>query len=149
MAADAWVDGQGKPIADLPGMNLLSMRGPWRNVRSSSVLPVFNTLSQSVEFGPSAKQEWAENSSGRVFSGVQWGRPVKGKQYEFRVEATNGGKAYLRFWGGGAEQFNTRALGHGEIFRLHWPMVDGIPILGAISGVGEGTRVRAQLVPVE
>ncbi|HEX4918778.1 MAG TPA: Atrophin-1 multi-domain protein [Limnobacter sp.] len=149
VAADGWVDGHGRAIASQAPLNILSMRGPWRNVRSSSVLPVFNTLAQSVEFGATVKQEWAENASGRVFSGVQWARPVKGKQYEFRVESTNGGRAYLRFWGGGAEQFNTRALGNGESFRFFWPMVDGIPILGAVSGIGEGTRVRAQLVPVE
>ncbi|HEX4879172.1 MAG TPA: Atrophin-1 multi-domain protein [Limnobacter sp.] len=149
VAADAWVDGHGQAIVSQAPLNILSMRGSWRSVRSSSVLPVFNTLAQSVEFGATVKQEWAENTSGRIFSGVQWARPVKGKQYEFRVESTNGGRAYLRFWGGGAEQFNTRALGNGESFRFFWPTVDGFPILGAVSGVGEGTRVRAQLIPVE
>lgn len=148
VAADGWVDGHGTPITTLAPLNMMSMRGPWRSVRSSAILPEFNTLIQSIEFGPTSKQEWAENASGRVFSGVHWAKPVKGRQYEFRVEATNGGRAYLRFWGGGAEQFNTRALGNGETFRLYWPNVDGVPILGVVSGVGEGTRIRAELVPV-
>ena len=146
--AKDWVDALGNPIASLPAANLASMRGPWRTRTSGGQIPRFDSYSQNLVFTNTSKVESAENASGRVISGVKWAKPVKGKLYEFRVEATNGGRAYLRFWGGGKEQFNTRALGNGQTFRFHWPTVDGTPIMGAVSGIGAKTEVRGILTQV-
>lgn len=146
--AKEWVNGMGIMITQLPKLNLVSMRGPWRNSATGGTTPAFNSGLQSVEFSNTTKVETAENSSGRVISGVKWAKPIAGKLYEFRVKATNGGKAYLRFWGGGAEQFNTRALGDGAAYRFYWPAVSGTPIMGVISGIGAKTVISGLLTQV-
>ena len=147
--ASNWVNGRGEPIASMPALNLISMRGPWRAWQTKSAAPVFDSKSQQVVFGKTTKVERAENGSGRIMAGVNWAKPTPGKMYEFRVEATNGGKAYLRYWGGSKEQFNTRPLANGQSVRFVWPSVTGTPILGVESGIGNGTRIRGILTPVQ
>ncbi|MCE2745137.1 MAG: Atrophin-1 multi-domain protein [Burkholderiales bacterium] len=147
--AKDWVNGLGQPITSQPRLNMLSMRGPWRSSASGGVAPAFNSYSQSVVFTNTTKAEYAENASGRSISGVDWAKPIPGKLYEFRVEATNNGKAYLRFWGGGKEQFNSRPLANGETYRFYWPSVSGTPIMGVVSGVGPKTEIRGVLTQVQ
>lgn len=145
--AKDWVNGYGMPIEKQKPMNMLSMRGPWKPVLTASgVVPRFNTHLQSAFFGPTDRQYTAENASGRSISNLAWMKPVPGMPYEFRVEATNGGMAYLRGWGGGSERFNTMKLINGESSIICWPDVAGlVPILGVISGIGDETVIRCTL----
>lgn len=145
--AKDWVNALGEPIKSLAPLNLASMRGPWRPVKQGGAIPSFSSTLQGAVFGATDRQHAAESSSSG--SRVHWAKPVKGKLYEFRVEATNGGKAYLRFWGNGAEQFHTRELSDGNTYRFHWPAVDGVAILGVVSGIGEKTVVRGLLTEVQ
>jgi hypothetical protein len=147
--AKDWVNGLGQPIASLPRLNMVSMRGPWRARVSGGSVPRFDTYSQRVVFTNTTKAEYAENASGRIIAGVNWAKPVPGKLYEFRVEATNNGRAYLRFWGGGMEQFNSRPLANGETYQFYWPSVSGTPIIGVVSGVGAKTEIRGVLTQVQ
>lgn len=147
--AKDWVNTLGEPVTSVSPLNMLNMRGPWLNWTAGGAVPKYDSATQSAVFGPTSKAHWAEGSSDRALPYVPWARPAKGKLYEFRVEATNGGKSYLRFWGNGAEQFNTRALTDGQTFRLRWPTVDGVAILGVVSGIGEKTVVRSLLTEVK
>lgn len=147
--AKNWVNGVGEPIASVPRLNMVSMRGPWRARVSGGSVPTFNSLTQTVTFTNTTKAEYAENASGRIIAGVNWARPVPGKLYEFRAEATNNGRAYLRFWGDGKEQFNSRPLANGDTFRFYWPTVKGTPIMGVVSGVGAKTEIRGVLTQVQ
>ncbi|MCR2745926.1 Atrophin-1 multi-domain protein [Limnobacter parvus] len=146
--AKDWVNNRGEPVQSLAPLNLTTMRGPWKPVIQGAPYPVYDSLSQSAVFGPTDKAYAAESGSGRSISRIKWAKPEKGKLYEFRVHATNGGRAYLRYWGGGVEQFHTRPLADGETFRLHWPSTDGVSILGVVSGVGEKTSIRTTLTEV-
>ena len=146
--AKDWVNNFGQPVEKGEPLGLITMRGTWKPVKYGTPYPKYHSLSQSVEFGPTDKAYVAEAGSGRSISRVKWAKPVKGRLYEFKVHATNGGRAYLRYWGNGAEQFNTRSLGDGETFRLVWPSTDGVSILGVVSGIGEKTSIRATLTEV-
>jgi hypothetical protein len=146
--AKDWVNSLGEPVQSLEPLGLLSMRGSWRPVVSGTPQPKYDSLSQSVVFGPTDKAYAAEAGSGRSMSRVRWAKPVNGKMYEFKVHASNGGRAYLRYWGNGVQQFHTRAMGDGETFRLTWPNMDGVSILGVVSGIGDKTSIRATLTPV-
>lgn len=146
--AKDWVNSQGEAVASLDPLNMVSMRGPWRPIVSGQPFPVFESALQSVVFGATNKAYTAESSSDRAISRVKWAKPVKGRLYEFRVEASNGGRAYLRYWGGGVQQFHSRALSHGETYRFRWPTVDGASILGVVSGIGEKTVIRAILTEI-
>lgn len=143
--AKDWANIKGEPVQALEPLNIISMRSTWRPVVTGTPAPVYDSHSQSVVFGPTDKAYTAENASGRSVSQIKWAKPVKGRIYEFRVHATNGGRAYLRYWANGTQQFHSRALGDGGTYRFYWPSVDGTPILGVISGVGEKTTVRATL----
>lgn len=143
-----WVNGRGEPVASLEPLNMVSMRGPWRPIVKGETFPVFESALQSVVFGATNKAYTAESSSDRAISRVKWAKPVKGRLYEFRVEASNGGRAYLRYWGGGVQQFHSRALSNGETYRFRWPTVDGASILGTVSGIGEKTVIRAMLTEI-
>lgn len=147
--AKDWVNGIGEPIVALPSLNMASMRGPWRARSTGGKIPMFDSFSQSAVFVNTTKIETSENASGRIISGVRWAKPIPGKLYEFRVEATNNGRAYLRFWGGGVEQFNSRSLGNGDTYRFYWPSVSGTPIMGVVSGVGSKTEIRGVLTQVQ
>lgn len=147
--AQGWVNGVGKPLPAPPAMNKVSMRGQWRSTKGSSVVPRYDSRLQRIIFGATKKAEVAENASGRIIAGVKWAKPIPGRLYEFRVEATSGGRAYLRYWGNNAEQFNTRALRHGETYRFYWPKMAGVPIMGAVSGIGSRTEIRATLTEVK
>jgi hypothetical protein len=146
--AKDWVNAVGEPVSTLPPLNAISMRGPWRALTTGGAVPFYETRLQGVTFGKTDKAYRAESASDRSTSRVGWAKPVKGRMYEFKVKATNGGRAYLRFWGNGAEQFNTRALGDGETYRFNWPMVDGVSILGVVSGIGDQTFVQGTLTEV-
>lgn len=146
--AKNWVNIKGEPVQALEPLNISSMRGSWRPLVAGAPVPVYDTHSQSVVFGRTDKAYTAENTSGRSVSTVKWAKPVKGRVYEFKVHATNGGRAYLRYFANGVEQFNSRPLSDGGTYRFYWPSVDGTPILGAISGVGEKTTIRTTLTRV-
>lgn len=146
--AKNWVNALGQPVTALPPLSATSMRGPWKAMTKGGVVPVYDSRKQGVTFGKTDKAYKAESASDRSMPRVHWAKPVKGRLYEFKVKATNGGRAYLRFWGNGAEQFNTRALADGESYRFTWPMVDGVSILGVVSGVGDKTFIQGMLTEV-
>lgn len=146
--AKDWVNALNQPVSSQGPMNLISMRGPWRATSTGGAVPVYQSAIQSTVYGRTDKAYTAESGGDRAVTKINWTKPVKGRLYEFKVEATNGGKAYLRFWGNGAEQFHSRALGDGQTYRFYWPSVDGVSILGVVSGIGEKTVVRAKLVEV-
>lgn len=143
-----WVNGVELSATRPAPLNLISMRGPWSPLKGNTVKPTYDSKTQRLVFGPTQKNETAENLSSRSFSGVTWAKPVPGRLYEFKVESPQGGRAYLRYWSNGVEQFNTRPIRHGETFRLIWPSVEGVPILGVISGIGNRTEIRATFTEV-
>lgn len=148
MYARDWVNMFGQPVTRVPEIGILTMRGTWRPIIAGTPQPRYESMTQSVVYGPTDRAYAAEMASDRSLSHVNWAKAVRGQLYEFKVAATGGGKAYLRYWGGGAEQFNTRALGDGQSFRFVWPQTEGASILGVISGIGNKTSIRATLTPV-
>lgn len=145
--AKDWVNIYGEPVQTVEPIGILHMRGSWTPLNGGT-RPRYDSMLQGVVFGPTDRAYTFEAESGRSISHVNWSQPVKGKIYEFRVSATNGGRAHLRFWGSGTEQFNSKSLGDGQTFRFVWPSVDGLSILGVTSGVGSGSTVKATLKPV-
>lgn len=143
--AEDWVDGFGQPIVSTEPMNLVSMRGPWKPIKAGGVVPVFDTHKQSVVYGVTPAIQKAENASGRCLSGVKWGRPIPGRQYKFEVQATGGGKGYLRFWGSGAQRFHTGELADGQSAVFTWPDIPGTAMMGAVSGVGVVAEIKGIL----
>ena len=146
--AKGWVNGHGKPMQPPEPMNLLSMRGQWKPVVTGGAVPQFDTHAQAAVFGKTGKISHAENASGRSISNLHWAKPVPGRTYKFSVYATNGGAAYLRFWGAGKEQFNTGKLKTDEYATIKWPDCAGTPILGVVSGIGEETLIRCTLTEI-
>lgn len=145
--AKEWVNIYGEPVQTVEPIGILHMRGSWTPLNGGA-RPKYDSMLQGVVFGSTDRAYTFEAESGRSISHVNWSQPVKGKIYEFRVQATNGARAHLRFWGAGAEQFNSKSLGDGQKFRFVWPDVDGLSILGVTSGVGSGSSVKATLTPV-
>ena len=146
--AEDWVDGFGSAITYTDPMNLTSMRGPWRALKTGGVLPVFDTHKQAVVYGGTPDVQKAENSSGRCISNISWGKPVPGKQYKFTVQSTNGGKGYLRFWGDGAQRFHTTELNNGQSAIITWPWTKGTPIMGVVSAAGAISEIKGILTEV-
>lgn len=148
MYAKDWVNIKGEPVTNLEPLGVLHMRGSWMPLNGGT-RPRYDSMLQGVVFGATDKPYTFEAESGKSISHVNWAQPVKGKMYEFKVQSTNGGKAYFRFWGANGELFNSKPLGNGETFRFIWPIADGASILGVISGVGSKSTVKATLKPVE
>lgn len=146
--AKDWVNSLGEPVASIEPLGILHMRGPWNLINGGGTRPKYDSRTQSAVFGPTDKAYSLEAEAGRSLSHVAWAKPIPGKMYEFKVHATNGGRASLRYWGAGAERFNSRSLSDGETFQFVWPTVEGLSILGVTSGIGSKTSIRATLKPV-
>ena len=88
------------------------------------------------------------NATSRGMNPVSWAAPRPGGSYRLTAIATGGAKLrfQLRERSGGKVVLDTRELGDGEAATFAWPDQPVSPIVLAISGVGQRSAVRGELV---
>lgn len=142
-----WIDGNGRPFTPEKNFNLLSMRGPWQ-VQSGSAPGVFDTWAQAVVFPETATRTVQSNTTFRNMNPVSWAVPTGGTNYRLTAVAT--GDAKLRFQlrdrSSGKIVVDSNELGDGETATFAWPEQPVALIVQAISGVGQASSVRGELV---
>ncbi|USX25505.1 Atrophin-1 multi-domain protein [Oxalobacteraceae bacterium OTU3CINTB1] len=146
VAADGWLDGDGKAMVPQTKFNLLSMRGPWTRV-SGTGTGKFNTYSQAVEFGPTTAATTLTNGTGRGLAGVTWAKTEPGTTMKLTAITTGGGKFRAQVYGGSKVAFDTGLMENGATARFVLP-TGGWYVFYAISGVGASSTVRATLETV-
>ncbi|WP_353153176.1 Atrophin-1 multi-domain protein [Herminiimonas fonticola] len=146
-SAQSWVDGNGKPVTPQKNFNLLSMRGPWQ-LNVGTVAGVFDTWQQAVVFPASSTRVTQVNYSSRGLHPLAWAAPQVGKTYRVRALASGGAKLRLqvREPSGSSIHFDSGELGNGESKIFTWPSKTAIVNVHAISGVGEPSTVRGELL---
>lgn len=147
VAADGWIDGDGKAMVPQTKFNLLSMRGPWTR-QSGTGTGKFNTYSESVEFGPTTAATTLVNGTGRGLGGVTWAKTPAGTTMKLTAITTGGGKFRAQVYTGSKMTFDTGAMVNGATARFVLP-TGGWYVFYAISGVGASSSVRATLETVD
>lgn len=147
VAVDGWVDGDDRPVEPERNLNRLSMRGPWART-IGTVSGSFDTWEQAVVFPPAASATVMVNSSGRSLHPVAWALPVAGQGYRLRAIATGGARLRLQLRDkvSGATVFDSKELNHDEAADFVWPGGAVTPVVTVISGVGNGSTVRGELL---
>lgn len=124
VAVDGWLDGNGRPMAQLEQrLNLLSMRGPWRLLKSDGPLGEFDTWQQAVVFPPGGGVTQQINTSGNTLHTVAWARPQQGDRYRLTARAEGGGSLRLQLYdaGGRSVLYDSGELADGQSAEFTWP----------------------------
>lgn len=149
VATDGFIDGNGQPLKLVKNQNILSMRGPW-NLKNGSVLGAFDTWQQAVVFGKTSIPTTQENNSGSSMHPVFWANPIKGDKFKLTSNSKGGAKLRLMILDKKLKQvvYNSGELADGQTTTFVWPSDSFIPIIWAISGVGDSSSVSGSLVKV-
>lgn len=124
IAVDGWLDGNGRPMAQLnQPLNLLSMRGPWRIVKGDGPLGEFATWQQAVVFSPGGSVTQQINTSGNNLHPVAWARPQPGARYRLTATAEGCGSLRLQLYdaGGRSVLYDSGELTDGQSMEFNWP----------------------------
>jgi hypothetical protein len=147
VSAGGWIDGNGKRFVPERNLNLLSMRGPWRN--GTVVTPgAFDSWAQAVVFPPSPNRVLLDNVSGRGMNTVHWGIPEAGARYRLTANCIGGAKMRMLLHDRktAVSLFDSGELGEAESVAFEWPAQPAALVLHAIGGVGQPSSVRGHLV---
>lgn len=149
ISADSWIDGDQRPFIPNTSFNILSMRGKW-NLVEGAVLGRYDTWSQSVVFPLSKKRNAVVNRSLRVLHPVSWALPSPGLAYRLTARATGGGKFRLQLIDktSAIVKFDSTELSDGQAADFVWPEGDISTHLLSVSGIGNSSTVRAELLRV-
>lgn len=124
VAVDGWIDGNGRPMAQLDQqLNLLSMRGPWQVMKGDGPAGEFDTWRQAVVFPPDSGAVQQVNNSGRNLHAVTWARPQPGDRYRLTARAEGGGTLRLQLFDAGRRTvlFDSGELADKQTAVFVWP----------------------------
>lgn len=149
VAADAWVDGEGRAFDVNKNLNILSMRGNW-NLQSGTTRGVYDTWRQAVVFPATPNRTVQVNYSNRVISSVLWATPVVGKTYKLTAVSTGGGLLRLRIYDKSSKTYvyDSGELKNGESSQFVWQAANFASVLYATSGINEASSVSGELVRI-
>ena len=141
-----YVDGNGASFTPERNLNLMSMRGPWKQSVGNTA-GTFDTISQAVVFPSTSSVNVMINDSGSAFRALNWTQVSPGTAY--RLTAKNSGGATFRLQlldsTSGSVKYDSGEMKHGAMVDFAWP-ANSRPVLLASSGVGSGSSVSATLV---
>lgn len=136
VAADSWIDGDGKPVEFDRQLNLLSMRGPWR-LDAGGVAGRFDSWQQAVVFEPQSERVVQTNASGRNLNKTDWAIPVANQRFRLTASGTGGGKLRLKLHAADREVlFDSGDLDSGSSIDFDWPAGQTRSTLTVTSGLG-------------
>jgi hypothetical protein len=144
-----WIDGNGKAFSPQKNLNVLSMRGPWR-LEAGASAGTFDSWAQAVVFPNTSTPIVQVNDTARGLQPVSWAVPKPGARYRLTAITTGGAKLQVFFTDKSSNQivFDSGQLANGATSTFAWPTgTVGIVVRG-ISGVGQGSSVRGELVSV-
>ncbi|EGF32317.1 hypothetical protein; putative signal peptide [Oxalobacteraceae bacterium IMCC9480] len=145
-SAKSWLDGNGQVMAPEKIFNRLSMRGAWQ-AQTGPPLGTFNTLAQAVVFPSTAIRITQVNYSGRGLNKIGWATPQEGAIQRLTASAKGGAKLRMTInTKSGVKLFDSGELGAGESVQFPWPAADAGFVFYAISGVGQSSLIRGDLV---
>jgi hypothetical protein len=121
-----WVDIDGNPVNRSPdGLPILSLRGPWDIQGAATTTVKYQTLSQSVRFGPTGDTPVTVRNTSTKIPGwkMLWEQYVAGDPYRLTVHATGDAKMELHIVTGPNNEhvFDTGPLGDGQSTIFNWP----------------------------
>ena len=146
VAADGWIDGDGKAMVPQKQFNLLSMRGPWTR-QTGTGTGKFNTYSGAVEFGPTTGPTTLVNGTNRGLAGVNWAKATAGTTMKLTAITTGGGKFRAQVYSGSTIAFDTGMMINGATARFVLP-TGGWYVFYVVSGTGAASSVKATLETV-
>ena len=146
ISAKSWLDGNNQFTVPEKVFNRLSMRGPWQ-AQTGPLLGVFDTLAQAVVFPATTTRVTQVNYSGRGLNKIAWSTPEVGAIQSLTASAKGGAKLRMTVHDkAGVKLFDSGELGAGESAQFLWPGADARFVVYAISGVGQSSLVRGDLV---
>ena len=142
-----WLDGNGTPYYPGKNLNLLSMRGTWQ-LQSGTTVGVFDTWAQAVVFPTTPNATTQVNYSNRGMSPVSWALPIMGVNYRLTAHTTGGAKLHLQVYDKATSTtvFDSGELADQQAVTFTWKAKNPTLIVRAISGVGQPSSVRGELV---
>lgn len=125
-STSGWVDIDGNPVNRSPdGLPILSLRGPWDIQGPATTTVKYQTLSQSVRFGPTGDTPVTVRNTSTKIPGwkILWEQYVAGDPYRLTVHATGDAKMELHIVTGPNNEhvFDTGPLGDGQSTIFNWP----------------------------
>lgn len=150
VAADGWLDANGRAFTPDRNLNLLSMRGPW-TVRAGSGSGQFDSWAQAIVFPQTATRIVQVARSARSMHPVSWAKPAAGVEYRLTALATGGARLRLRLrdMTTGKDLVDSGELADGATTIFPWPNRPVIPVLEAISGTDQKSSVSGTLAAVD
>lgn len=146
VSTQLWVDGNNQPFVPQKKLNLLSMRGPWQG-QNGPAQGTYDTWSQAVVFPAAAQRMIQTNYSSRGLNAVLWAIPKSGDSFRLTVTSTGGAKLRLQVRNkAGAWLFDSGEMADSQSTTFSWPADDATIVVHAISGVGNTSSVKAELV---
>lgn len=124
VAVDGWLDGNGRPMAQLEQqLNLLSMRGPWQVVKGDGPAGVFDTWQQAVVFPPNGSVTVQSNGRGNSLHPIHWAPTRAGERYRLTARAQGGATLRLQLFDAGRRSvlFDSGELADKQSTEFTWP----------------------------
>lgn len=142
-----WLDGNGQPFTPENNLNLLSMRGQWQR-QSGNESGYFDSWKQAIRFPVTAIRTVMVNYNNRGISYLSWAGPEAGKKYKLTAVTTGGGALRLAIYDKSTKAilFDSGELENDDSVELAWPTSKVAIIVYAISGTGEPSSVRGELL---
>ncbi|USX13004.1 Atrophin-1 multi-domain protein [Oxalobacteraceae bacterium OTU3CAMAD1] len=145
--SETWVNGAGKPLANVEKPGVLSMRGDWQ-VQGGGVGPgSFDTWQQALTF-PYTEKKLSQINYSTGASHVSWAKLKTGEMMRFTSVASGGATIRLQVRVGNALYFDSSYLGDGSSATFAWPnssLGKISVVLLADSGVYTASKVRGVL----
>lgn len=147
VGASQWVDGNGQAIALNKNLNIMSMRGTWR-VQEGSTQGVYDSWAQSISFPSRSVRTVQYSTSSRNLHPVSWALPAAGTSYQLTARTTGGAKLRFQIMDKalGTTVYDSGELQNGQITNFTWPVANYSFRIYAISGVGQPSTVRGELI---
>lgn len=146
LSADSWLDGNNQAMVPEKVFNRMSMRGPWQ-AQTGALLGVFDTLAQAVVFPATPTRVTQVNYSGRGLHKILWSTPQVGSIQRLTASAKGGAKLRMTIYEKtGVQLFDSGELGAGESAQFLWPGADARFVIYAISGIGQPSLIRGDLI---
>lgn len=152
VAADGWLDGNGRAMAQLEQrLNLLSMRGPWQLVKGDGPVGEFDTWQQAVVFPPNGSATIQSNGRGNSLRLIDWARPQPGGRFRLSARAQGGGALRLQLYDAGRRTvlYDSGELTDGKSAEFVWPEGQrGVVVTVRGGGRPTASSVGGSLVPL-
>lgn len=146
VSQDGFINGNGDDRPEESRINMLSLRGPWVRVKGTEKTGVFNTFTQSLEFG-ATEAEVQQTQTGVGMGKLKKYKPVAAKRYKLWVHSTGGAAVQMKIWVGGFIYQTLDRLSEGESQTFVWPS-GGWSTVTAIKPAGGPATIQVRFIEV-